>query len=143
MTVAAPAYLARAGSPRTPEDLAHHNCLAFQLASGRTQPFVYASPAGELSVSPRGSLVADDGQALVRATVAGLGVLQAHDYMVAEHLAHGELVELLADWAAPGPAISVISAPGRKTSPNVQAFTRLLIDVLGERSPASAGRERC
>ena len=130
-TVASPAYLARAGAPRSPDDLEGHNCLAFVLSSGRAQPWAFVMGSEEVSFAPRGNLAADDGQALVGAAVAGLGVLQAHDFMVAEHVARGELVEVLAPHRAPGPPISVLSAPGRASAPKVRAFTQFVVEVVG------------
>lgn len=133
VTVAAPTYLAQRGVPRTPQDLASHNCLKFVLPSGTVQQWQFGTPGAELggSTTP-GSLSCDHGEGLIEAACAGLGLFQAHDYSVARPLATGRLVEVLADFSAPGPPISLLMAPGRRVSPKVRAFVEFIVDVVGE-----------
>lgn len=94
--VAAPAYLARHGVPRTAEDLAHHNCLGFN--------FRRAAPVWPLRESGRivdravaGSLLANNGETVRRLAVAAVGIARLGDYHARDDLAAGRLVEVLAD----------------------------------------------
>jgi DNA-binding transcriptional LysR family regulator len=86
--------------------------------------------------------VADHGEALVEAAISGLGLFQAHDYVVADALVQGRLVEVLADFRSPGPPISLLLAPGRRTSPKVRAFVEFMVEVLGPVAPVDAERSR-
>jgi LysR family transcriptional regulator, regulator for bpeEF and oprC len=128
VTVASPGYLASHGTPATPRDLARHDCLRLELATGTLRAWELIGGR----VAPAGSLVADNGEALVEAAVAGAGILQAHDYMVASALGRGQLVEILGRFAAPGPIVSLLLAPGRRTAPKVRAFADLVVDLLGD-----------
>jgi LysR family transcriptional regulator, regulator for bpeEF and oprC len=129
--VASPAYLARRGIPETPEQLAGHNCLKFVRPKGLTQPWVFLDAAGTpRPIAVEGSVCADNGDALVGAAVAGVGIVLAHDFMVKREIATGELVEVLRARTAPGPAITALSAPGRNTAPKVRAFTELVRGLL-------------
>jgi len=132
VTVASPDYLARQGTPRAPQDLARHNCLRFELPNGRLQDWTFLLDESPKSLAVTGTLTADNGEALLEPALTGVGLIQAHDYMVARELAAGRLVEVLAPYAALGPAVSVLSAPGRSTSPKVRAFAAFVAEVLGE-----------
>jgi DNA-binding transcriptional LysR family regulator len=96
LIVAAPAYLARHGTPRTPEDLVRHNCLGFN--------FRRASPVWPMREGGRivermlsGSLLANNGDTLRRMAIAGVGIARIADYHLHGPIRRGELVELLAD----------------------------------------------
>lgn len=139
VTAASPAYLARRGTPGSPADLAQHNCLKFVLPSGLVHEWEFvhsvSGHAGKAekgtTVATQGNLVADNGEALVEAAIAGLGLVQAHDFMVASELARGQLVEVLQEHAAPGPHITALAAPGRSSTPKVRAFMDFIRELLG------------
>lgn len=132
VTVAAPSYLARRGHPRTPADLQRHNCLKFLLPNGTVREWEFAAHEGESAMSPpHGTLLCDNGDGLIAAAESGLGVFQAHDYAVKDALAAGRLVELLEPYEAPGPPISLVIAPGKRSSPKVRAFVELMLEVVG------------
>jgi DNA-binding transcriptional LysR family regulator len=116
MTVASPAYLARRPAPATPADLAAHELLAFVLPNGKRAPWRFA---GDVTLEPSRGAIADDGLVLVELAAAGLGIVQAHDYMVASRVAKGELVPVLAEHAAEGPVVSVLA---RTSSAKTRAF---------------------
>jgi DNA-binding transcriptional LysR family regulator len=66
--VAAPAYLAARGTPRRPGDLEGHDAVAFRLpTSGRPRPWQLRQGARSLELRPRGRVLLDGGEALVRA----------------------------------------------------------------------------
>src|SRR6266568_2756876 len=94
-TVASPSYLAARGTPRRPEDLAQHNCLHFVLPNGTIQPWQFCTKrGGAVRITTEGNLSSDHPGGLLQATLAGLGVLQAHSYMVSAAVAEGRLVEI-------------------------------------------------
>jgi LysR family transcriptional regulator, regulator for bpeEF and oprC len=135
-TVASPAYLARHSAPASPGDLARHLCLRFVSPNGRARDWTFAA----LHVAVAGPLEADDGEALVAAAEAGVGIVQAMDFMVARSIAEGRLVEVLADHATTGPTIWAMTAPRRHRSPRVRAFVGFLAelfarDLVARRNP--------
>jgi DNA-binding transcriptional LysR family regulator len=129
LTVAAPGYLARHGVPAEPSQLSRHNCLKFMLPRGVAQEWRFAPPAAA-SVPTHGTLCADHGEALIDAALRGEGLFQAHDYAVADALARGELVEVLAAYRAPGPSISLVFATGKRTAPKVRAFAEHMVQLF-------------
>ena len=139
VTVASPTYLARRGIPRTPDELASHDCLKFVLPNGTVQEWEFAALGSDVAaIRTRGSLLCDHGEGLIEAACSGLGVFQAHDYSVAEPLAGGRLVEVLAEFSAPGPPISLLVAPGRRVSAKIRAFVDFVVATLGERARESS-----
>jgi LysR family transcriptional regulator for bpeEF and oprC len=140
VTVASPAYLTEHGVPRRPQDLAGHACLRFVLPSGRIKEWAFRDGDRIISIAPTGAFTADHGDALIGAAVAGVGIVQAQDLMLGDHLVNGTLVEVLADHEAPGPAIHALGAPGRKVLPKVRAFMELVADALAAEIRASIER---
>ncbi len=97
MVVASPAYLARAGTPRTPADLAGHNCLAFGYARAvNGWPFVKRGRS--TMVTPHGNTQISDGEALRAVAVAGLGLARLAEFQVRADLEAGRLVPVLEDY---------------------------------------------
>ncbi|WP_296224552.1 LysR family transcriptional regulator [Ralstonia sp. UBA689] len=97
MIVASPAYLARAGTPRTPADLVKHNCLAFSYVRAvNGWPFVRG---GHRTVfTPQGNTQISDGEALRAVAVAGLGLARLAEFQVRADLDAGRLVPVLEDY---------------------------------------------
>jgi DNA-binding transcriptional LysR family regulator len=132
VTVAAPAFIARFGAPRSPAELAGLNCLRFLQPGGRPRDFSFRDPdSGETSVvAVGGNLVLDHGGHLLDAARAGHGVAQVLDFTARPALANGEVVELLAAHAASGPDVHAVMAPERARSTNVRAVLELLSELF-------------
>ena len=127
-TVASPAYLARQGTPRSPDALGTHACLGFLHPAGGVAPWQFA---GSQHQAPHCSMRLDSGEHLVTAAVAGMGVAQVFDFMVAGHIAEGRLVEVLDEHATSGPPLHALWRPGRQKVPRVRALLDVLVEVLG------------
>jgi LysR family transcriptional regulator for bpeEF and oprC len=127
VVVAAPRYLKRCGTPSRPTDLAEHVCMAFRVpSSGRPFPWQLRDGRRVLPWAPGAEIVMDDGEALVAAAVAGMGLAQVPDYMAADELARGRLVEVLGMASPPPVPISIVYLHARGMTPRLRA----LIDVL-------------
>lgn len=117
VTIASPAYLARAGAPTKPEDLAAHDCVGLVSPTGKPYAWLFASGPREV----RSIAILDHGPMLIEAVVAGVGVGQGFDFMLGERFARGELVELMPKERAKGPPITAVCAPGQRATPRVRA----------------------
>ncbi|MFZ5747538.1 MAG: LysR family transcriptional regulator [Pseudomonadota bacterium] len=94
MVVAAPAYLARHGTPARPEDLLAHNCIGFNFRRSRLGwPFLIDGAERELQV--RGNVEANNGDTVVQLALAGVGIARVGLFNIEEHLASGALVPVL------------------------------------------------
>jgi DNA-binding transcriptional LysR family regulator len=95
--VAAPSYFARYGRPTHPSELADHKCFGYTYL---TTPGVwhFTNDAGDLvSVRPSGPLHVNNGEAVMPALIAGLGIGGLPDFIVGEAIARGELETVLDD----------------------------------------------
>lgn len=125
---AAPSYLARAGRPRHPQQLAEHACLAYAyLATGNDWSF--RGPDGAVSVRVDAAHSANNGDALRHLALAGLGILLSPTFIVGDDLRQGRLVSLLDDWVDADTGVYAVYPHGRHLSPKVRAF----VDFLAER----------
>lgn len=132
VTVASPGYLGRCGEPRRPVDLGEHNCLTFYSPRGLEVAWTFATDgdAGE-RIPVVGNLATDQGETLLAAAVAGLGVCQVLDFMLGKHVRAGHIVEVLREFSAPGPSVHALCLPGQRSVPRIRA----LLDFLGEELP--------
>jgi DNA-binding transcriptional LysR family regulator len=138
---AAPAYLARRGTPGSPAELVHHTCLRYSRLKARDE-WAFAGAGGALDVSVDGPIAASSGIYLREAAVAGQGIAVLPESECAEELAAGRLVTLL-DGALRG-ATTAVWAVHPYGGGNVPARVRALVDFLVEwfRGPRWAIRSR-
>lgn len=132
---AAPAYLARRGTPRSAAELGRHDTIKFVDPGGAVVEWTLRSRRhGRPGTLPTPStLLLDNGDLLLEAAAAGLGICQTLDFMVDAQLREGRLVEVLPELSAAGPAIHALSLPGRHETPKVRVFLDFLEDALGAR----------
>jgi DNA-binding transcriptional LysR family regulator len=129
VVVASAAYLAQAGRPRSPADLERHRCLVFRMpSSGRDRPWQFRIDGGATEIQPEARLRLGDGEALVDAASAGLGLVQVPDYMAADAHGAGRVIEVLRDFRPAPIPINVLYPSARMLPPRVRAF----IDAMGE-----------
>jgi LysR family transcriptional regulator for bpeEF and oprC len=121
---ASPDYLAIHGTPATPEDLVHHQCLSFYWAAQRhTFEWPFERDGQRFAITPRGRLSVSNAEALVDAALAGAGIICALEMIVSRHLASGELIPILDDVRSTSQVpISVIYPQNRHLSPKVRVF---------------------
>jgi LysR family transcriptional regulator for bpeEF and oprC len=130
VTVGSPSYLARKPAPRTPDELAKHNCLCFIGQNGKRRDWTFAADTRARTVAVTGNLLVDHGTYLLAAGEAGMGLCQVLDFMVQDRLRDGSLVEVLAGHAAEGPPIHAVATSNRSRSAGVRAFINFLVDAF-------------
>lgn len=122
MPVASPAYLKQHGTPRTPAELAHHNCLVYTQA-GRPNDWSFTGADGTRdTVTVKGSLQANTGIALRTAALAGLGIASTASFIVHEDLKRGALVRVLPGYAMRPRELYALYPQNRHLSPKVRVF---------------------
>ena len=122
LLVASPSYLHEHGTPATPADLAHHNCLTYTLVP-KPNEWIFTMPDGSRSsIIVRGSFQANTGIALRSAALAGVGIATTATFIVHEDLARGTLVPVLPDYTLRARNLYAIYPHNRHLSPKVRAF---------------------
>ena len=107
--VAAPGYLAEAGSLFAPADLARHSCLCYWREAS-DDLWVLAQAGHMERVRVHGRYHVDNPEAVAEAAIAGLGIAMLPDYLCQGELADGRLVRVLPGWAPQTKFGSLISA---------------------------------
>ncbi len=116
---AAPGYLAQHGTPAVPEDLVHHNCLRFRLDNEVHQNWHFQRGDQQVTVPVTGNRIADDGDAVHRWALAGLGIAYKSMLDVGSSLAAGRLVALCPEWTTESAPLSLVCTDRRQLSPTV------------------------
>lgn len=125
LVCAAPAYLARAGTPAHPDELARHACLHFsRLRWGRVWHFHRDGAGLRVPIVPR--LESNDGRSLLAAAVAGLGIALEPAFVVGPAIRAGSLVPILADWEVATIPVHAVYPANRHIAVKVKTFVSFL-----------------
>lgn len=127
---ASPAYLRKHGTPRSLDELRQHACIQFELPStGRPMPWVFVVGGREHDlVFDSRWRVSDDVLGCVSLARAGAGLCQTFDFVAAEAVQRGELVEVLQDLRGRSRPFSVLYPHNRHLSAGVKAFVDFLLN---------------
>lgn len=128
---ASPAYLARHGTPRTPDDLARHECVDFLQWSRHMRWRLSGREARHDGVTPESRFRSNNGQALRMAALHGFGIVMQAEILLAGDIAAGRLVPLLADYV-PAPRLMHLLYPrDRQPTPKLTTFIDFLLERYG------------
>ena len=130
---AAPDYLDRRGVPRRVSELAQHNCLSYTLSAAQDRNHWIFGVRGEFRIPVSGDLLANNGDALLAAAVAGQGIIYQPDFIVGEALTRGLLVALELDKPVVElGGIHVLYPPDRRPPAKVRAMIDYLAEAFSE-----------
>lgn len=129
-TYASPAYIEAQGTPESPQELTQHTCLLFRVpANGRDRPWQFQSGKRSYSLNLESDIRLGDGEALVKAAAAGLGIIQVPRHMAQREVDSGTLVEVLQK-QKPAPLPISLIYPSHRYIP---LRVRVLADALANR----------
>lgn len=142
VSCAAPSYLRRFGTPKTPADLARHRCLGY-VREGRPAPFELAADGGTIAAPVEGPFHANDAELLRDVAVAGKGIVALFDFVVRDALDAGALVPVLPEHTWPSWPIHALYPKNRHLLPKVAVLLDFLTKLFdGRRRGARAIRAR-
>jgi DNA-binding transcriptional LysR family regulator len=128
LVCAAPAYLARFGTPASPGELPRHACLGYTL-TGTGGEWRLEGADGEVVVPIAGPVRADNGDFLRLAAVSGAGIVMQPEFIVGDDLAAGRLVRILPAWQSGELGVHAVY-PSRK---HLSAKVRTFVDFMAAR----------
>ncbi|OYX40772.1 MULTISPECIES: LysR family transcriptional regulator [unclassified Sphingomonas] len=129
LLVAAPIYLARAGIPQTPAELANHAVIIGPVANPE-QHWSFVRDTRRLSVRVDGRLSIAVNEGAMAAAVAGLGIARTSLWGCRAELADGRLRQVLADWPMDAVDLHAVFPGGRAASPAARALADHLSTAL-------------
>jgi len=138
MLCASPAYLSRHGRPRTPDELAQHECILLTGRNGRQDTWRLTDEHGrEHVVRVQGRFETTLGELVRDAALAGQGIALHSHWHVHEELRAGRLEVVLPEYTLPDSAIWAVMPQRRLVPPRVRAFVDFLAERLSRTPPWS------
>jgi DNA-binding transcriptional LysR family regulator len=133
-------YVGKYGAPKTPRDLLRHDCLAY-ASSGTRAEWRFIGPGGvEESVTPSGRFLANNGDALRKLALRGLGIILAPKFIVEADLEAGNLIALMPDYNTSPFPFHAVYPHSRYLSATVKTFVDFLVARFGR--PSCSGTKR-
>ncbi|PLZ03764.1 LysR family transcriptional regulator [Burkholderia sp. WAC0059] len=132
---AAPAYLREHRLPKTPRDLARHNCIGIRQGDDAYGIWRLTSGRGATqkteAVRVRGNLTTNDGEIAVKWALDGYGILMRAEWDIVQYLRAGQLVHVLPEYRTPDADIFAVYSSQHQMTARVRAFVELLATSLG------------
>ena len=125
---AAPGYLEKHGTPASPADLIHHNCLCFMRGDSVNNRWLFEKAGERLTIKVSGDRVSDDSDLVRRWAIAGHGIVHRSWLDMQEAVQQKKLTVICRDWQGEAAPLYLVCAGRRQVSPLV----RLLRDYLAE-----------
>jgi len=133
---ASPDYLARAGVPKIPEDLAAHNCLLLRFPGSQQWRWTLVHPSGRHeTLSLSGTMDSDNSDILTGWCLSGQGIAMKDVWEVGPYLSDGRLVEVLPDSPPVSYPITALYPHSQYLPPRVRQFVDFLVAHLGDPPP--------
>jgi DNA-binding transcriptional LysR family regulator len=133
---ASPKYLERYGIPKTPDELAHHNCLSLNAQKTTLNQWRFRDASGLREIRVRGNFEVNSGQALYEAILAGLGIGRVIQFLSQRELISGQLVHLLKEYEEDNDVgVYAVFPSQRYLLPKVQGFVEFLAKSFLEDLP--------
>ncbi|GBQ28983.1 LysR family transcriptional regulator [Acetobacter estunensis NRIC 0472] len=131
INVASPSYLARHGTPMSPQDLSEHFAVPYASpTTGRIEDWEWEEDGAVRTQTLRSRVRVNSAEAQIACCVAGLGLIQIPAYDVRPQLERGELVEILPDWRAESLPLTLLYPERRHASVRLRVFTDWLVPLI-------------
>ena len=137
LVVASPSYLKARGTPKTPADLASHDCIIGPRAFGQTG-WSFRKGDSVVSVDVTGRISTDSGPGVFTSVMMGLGIAMVSSAMCGPELKTKQLLPLLRDYTMDPVDVHAVFPGGPRPSSKVRAF----VDFLAERLKEPGNRRR-
>ncbi|MBR9906253.1 MAG: LysR family transcriptional regulator, partial [Gammaproteobacteria bacterium] len=131
LAVASPDYLRGRVVPKTPDDLASHQCIRQRLPSGKLYRWEFQQHGQDVAVDVPGALTLDSSQLMVEAAADDLGIAYVPEPYAQDYLRDGRLVTVLEEWCPIIPGLFLYYPNNRHVPPSLRAFIDLLRALQG------------
>ena len=132
IAVASPDYLARHGTPETPDELHNHACLNWRWPTdGSLYRWEFEEDGREFEIAVQGPIIANDIEVVLQAALQGLGIAYASHEWMEGWLKEGKLVRVLERYSPKFPGVYLYHPSRRQQPPALRAFIDCLLDRQG------------
>ena len=120
---ASPEYLRKYGAPQNIAELKQHRAINYVYPNtGKPYQWQFDTPGGRVTLDIDAHMLINDGESVIQAAVAGLGIIQIPHCLAASALAKGQLEIVMADTTSTGSPVWIVYPQKRHLSARVQAF---------------------
>lgn len=130
LLVASPSYLAKRGTPRTPDELTGHDTILHERSFPEKSTLKMLKGEAVRVVTLRGKVKIDAAPGVLAAALAGLGIANVTTIMSEQERREGKLVRLLPDYELEPLKAFAVFPSGPRPSTKVHALVTHLISVL-------------
>jgi DNA-binding transcriptional LysR family regulator len=127
---ASPKYLQANGTPRTPQGLSSHECIACTAVTPVPDRWTFERDGRRFVVPVSSRLVVNTAEAAIDAALAGLGPTCVLSYQVDAHVRAGRLERILASFEPQAMAVQIVVSAGRFETPLLRAFVEYAVESL-------------
>ena len=129
MAVASPDYLARHGTPQTPDELHDHACLNWRWPTdGSLYRWEFEEGGREFEISVNGPVIANEVELVLQGALQGLGIAYTSHDWIQGWLKEGKLVRILERYSPRFPGLYLYHPSRRQQPPALRAFIDCLLD---------------
>jgi DNA-binding transcriptional LysR family regulator len=136
--VGSPAYLNEHGRPKHPLGLGEHSCIGYGYTT-TTETWRFTKGGKSATVRPSGPLRVNNGDAMMPALIAGVGLGILPEFILYDALAAGRLERLLPDWSLPAGAVYWVTPPGGPRPKRLEVLADFLVENLGGHKKRQTG----
>lgn len=130
LLVASPAYLKRRGSPKTPHDLAQHDCISIRHGDEVYGLWRLTRGKHTEAVKVNGAMSTNDGDIAVQWALDGQGIVMRAEWDVEKYLRSGRLCQVLEDYQTPPADIYAVYPASHQLAARVRTFVDFVADSL-------------
>jgi DNA-binding transcriptional LysR family regulator len=130
VVVGTPSYFAKRPRPIVPADLMDHECIRARYSSGALYRWEFERHGEAMKIDVPGSLTLDEPEMIAQASRAGIGLAYLGEWMVADDIASGGLVEVLSEWTPPYPGYCLYYPGRRHMAASLRAFVDLAKEIV-------------
>jgi DNA-binding transcriptional LysR family regulator len=130
--VASPAYFAQHQPPHSPHDLTQHRCIRFRFESGTLYRWDLGYQGKNAIVDVDGPMTLGNMNLMIEAALAGIGIAWVPDYLVADHLRLGRLVQVLSQWSPSFSGLCLYYPANRHPPTALRLFAQAVRDWAGQ-----------
>ena len=136
--VGSPSYFAERGRPRSPDELARHECIGYRFPTAQSvYRWEFLRDGHEFSVDPKGGIIVDDHLTMIALARRGLGLAYTADLVAATALASGEPQGVLTRYLPVRPGLFLYFPARSQNQPKMRAFIDTATAQLNRRSRRS------
>lgn len=131
-------YLARHGTPESPEELVNHNCLLYTGINNFNEWTFVDSRSKPRTVRVPSNFQSNSSEALRQAVMEGLGVCYSPTWIYGRDIREGSLKTILNDFKPSTLPLNVVYQPERRPSIKVNSFVDFFTETFNQDPDLSA-----